>query len=69
VKIAAFLPEKSAIKNFEITKPYRQRTPPTLKVREVLSWLELFVTMIKHCPSHRVVCGKIAVLKRNARSY
>jgi hypothetical protein len=37
VRITAFLPEKSAIKNFRIAKAYHQQTVLTLKVRELLS--------------------------------
>jgi len=36
---AALKSQKSALKNFRITKTYRQQTVPILKVRELLSFM------------------------------
>jgi hypothetical protein len=38
VSIAAFFPEKSTIKNFSISKPYRQQMVGILKVAGLLSY-------------------------------
>jgi hypothetical protein len=51
--ITALFTEKSAIKNLRIVKAYHQQMAPTLKVRELLSYLEFFITIINHCSSHR----------------
>jgi hypothetical protein len=42
-----------------IVRPYHLHRGPDYRVSQLLSYLELFVTIMKPSSSHRVVCGKI----------